>query len=284
MTFGLVKAIITINFCVTQKSRGKTDLIQKFFTISQAAQIGNVTTETLRHYDRIGLLKPCKTDQWTRYRYYSEQDIVRLNTICALRCMDLSLHEIKDILEINDFKKIIGLLKQAEKNADNKIAEIKSAQSKIQSARLFYESKSNNNAQKEVFITTMPKRVILLSENLREPSLENLWNYHRHFYEQVGDCRKDEFLFEDLAGIYETHGESHLFAECTRYSQVRGLKTLPEGKYLCANCTEENRKTLLFKLMETAKSRFGVVPEFSLQIVVLSGILQWNYQIQIYIE
>lgn len=258
--------------------------MQKFFTISQAAQTGNVTTETLRHYDRIGLLKPCKTDQWTRYRYYSEQDIVRLNTICALRCMDFPLHDIKEILEVTDFEKIIGLLKQAEKNADNKIAEIKSAQAKIQSARLFYESKSNNNEQKEIFTANIPKRVILLSEKLREPSLENLWNYHRHFYEQVGNHKKDEFLFEDLAGIYETYGESHLFAVCTRYSQTHGLKTLPEGKYLCANCTEENRNNVLLKLTETAKSQFGVVPEFTIQIIVLSGILKWNYQIQICIE
>lgn len=258
--------------------------MQKFFTISQTARIGNVTTETLRHYDRIGLLKPCKTDRWTSYRYYSEKEIVRLNTICALRCMGMSLHEIKEILELDDFAKIIGLLEQAEKNADNKITEIKYAQSKIRRARLFYESKSNNNAQKGIFITKMPKRTILLSEDLHEPSLENLWNYHRHFYAQVGDNRRDEFLFEDLAGIYETHGESHLFAVCTQYSQINGLISLPEGKYLCADCTEENRKSVLLKLYETAKSQFGVVPEFALQIIVLSGILQWNYQIQMFIQ
>lgn len=262
----------------------KQTLMQKLFTISQTAQICNITTETLRHYDRIGLLKPCKTDKWTRYRYYSEQEIVRLNTICALRCMDLSLQEIKEILEVNDFATIIGLLKQAEKNADKKIAEIKYAQSKIQRAKMFYESKSNDSRRKEIFIANMQKRIILLSEKLCEPSLENLWNYHRHFYEQVGDNRRKDFLFEDLAGVYEAHGKSYLFAECTRYTKVSGLKTLPEGKYLCADCTEENREEVLLKLLETAKSQFGVVPEFTLQIIVLSGILKWNYQIQVFIE
>lgn len=262
----------------------KRKFMKNLFTISQIAQIANVTTETLRHYDRIGLLKPCKTDQWTSYRYYSEQEIVRLNTICALRCMDLSLNEIKEILEVNDFEKIINLLKHAETNADKKIAEIKYAQSKIKRARLFYESKSNNKAEKEIFTINAPKRIILLSDNLNEPSLENLWDYHRHFYEQVGDNNKSEFMFEDLAGIYESNGESHLFAVCNRYSQIDGLKSLPEGKYLCADCTEENRKKVLARLLEIAKNQFCVIPEFTLQIVVLSGILQWNYQIQIFIE
>lgn len=258
--------------------------MKNLFTISQVAQIANVTTETLRHYDRIDLLKPCKIDQWTSYRYYSKQEIVRLNIICALRCMDLSLNEIKEILEVNDFAKIIDLLKQAEKNADKKIAEIKYAQSKIKRARLFYESKTNNKAEKEIFTINAPKRVILLSDNLCKPSLENLWDYHRHFYKQVGDNNKSEFMFEDLAGIYKSNGESHLFAVCNRYSQIDGLKSLPEGKYLCADCTEENREKVLVELLEVAKNQYYVTPEFILQIIVLSGILQWNYQIQIFIE
>lgn len=257
--------------------------MEKFFTISQTAQIVNMTAETLRHYDRIGLIKPCKTDKWTRYRYYSEREIVLLNTISALRCMDLSLNDIKEILEVNDFEKIIDFLKQAEKSADNKITAIKYAQSKIQKARLFYESKLDESTQKGVFIKNIPQRVILLSENLRAPSLENLWDYHRHFYDQVGVDLKDKFSFEDLAGIYESRGESHLFAICARNSNVPLLKTLPEGNYLCADCTEINRERVLINLLETAKNIYSVLPEFTLQIIVLSGILQWNYQIQIFI-
>ena len=80
--------------------------MQKLFSISETAKIVGLTTETLRHYDRINLVKPFKTDQWTGYRYYSRQEIVKLNTIRALRCMDLTLSEIKDILEYDDFNEI----------------------------------------------------------------------------------------------------------------------------------------------------------------------------------
>ena len=72
--------------------------MESYFSISEAAKIVGLTSETLRHYDRIDLVKPCKKDQWSGYRYYSEQEIVRLNTIQALRCMDLSLKEIKKVL------------------------------------------------------------------------------------------------------------------------------------------------------------------------------------------
>lgn len=257
--------------------------MEKFFTISQTAQIANVTSETLRHYDRIGLLKPCKIDESSGYRYYSEHEIVRLNVIGALACMDLTLGKIKEILEASDFEKIIEFLKQAEKSVDKKISELKYAVSKIQRARLFYESKLDDNIPKGIFIKDIPKRTILLSKDLQAPSLENLWDYHRHFYDQVGTAKKDEFLFEDLAGMYEVNGQSQLFAVCVRHSEVEDLKVLPEGKYLCADCTEKSREEVLFNLLETAKNKYSVTPEFSIQIIVLSGILQWNYQIQIFI-
>ena len=64
--------------------------MKNYFSISEAAKMAGMTSETLRHYDRIGLVSPVKRDPWTGYRYYSKEEIIRLNTIQALRCMDLS--------------------------------------------------------------------------------------------------------------------------------------------------------------------------------------------------
>ncbi len=258
--------------------------MKEFFSISQTAKIVDMTTETLRHYDRIDLVKPCKTDEWTGYRYYSQQEIVRLNTIKALRCMDLTLSEIKDILAYDDFNKIVETLKQAEKSADEKIAELNYAKSKIHRARTFYENKLNNEQNKQdISVKNYPQRAILLSTTMEKPTLDNLWNYHKHFYEQLPNNQKNNFSFEDLAGIFEQNGQSRLFAICTRFANTDELEILPKGNYLCADCTEENREQVIQKLLEQAKNEYNVIPEFTIQIIVLSGILQWNYQVQIFI-
>lgn len=89
--------------------------MKNYFSIGEAAKAAHTTNETLRHYDRIGLVKPSKKDEWTNYRYYTEQDIVRLNTVRALQLMDLSLQEIKTVLEYDDLEKIIDFLAKAEK-------------------------------------------------------------------------------------------------------------------------------------------------------------------------
>ena len=96
--------------------------MKKYFSVGEAAKAVHTTSETLRHYDRIGLVKPSKKDEWTNYRYYTEQDIVRLNTVRALQLMDLPLQEIKKVLEYDDLKNIVDFLAQAEKKADEKIA------------------------------------------------------------------------------------------------------------------------------------------------------------------
>jgi uncharacterized protein with von Willebrand factor type A (vWA) domain len=90
--------------------------MKKYFLIGEAAKMVNMTSETLRHYDRIDLVKPSKYDEQTKYRYYTQQDIIRLNAVRALQMMDLPLQKIKTVLEYNDLEKIIKFLTEAEKN------------------------------------------------------------------------------------------------------------------------------------------------------------------------
>lgn len=259
--------------------------MKKYFSIGEAAKAVHTTSETLRHYDRIGLVKPSKKDEWTNYRYYTEQDIVRLNTVRALQLMDLSLQKIKRVLEYDDLKKIIDFLAEAEKKADEKIATLQYGKSKIQLAKTDYEKKLKGQQKFNVtFLKDCPERVILLSDTLETPTLDNLWNYLSHFYDKVTPALKDQFSFEDLAGIYTENGLSRLFAVCIRHGNINGLKILPEGRYLCANCTEENRKNTLDELIYKAKTEYRANPEFTVQLIVVSGILHWNYEIQVYID
>jgi DNA-binding transcriptional MerR regulator len=83
------------------------------YQIGMFSKINRITTKTLRHYDEIGLLKPEFVDDFSGYRYYSNDQLMVLHKIIALKQMGLSLMEIKDIIENNaDAKKY--LLKKSE--------------------------------------------------------------------------------------------------------------------------------------------------------------------------
>ena len=256
--------------------------MKKLFSISEAAALVGMTSETLRHYDRIGLVRPGVRDEWTGYRYYSEQEIVRLNTIQALRCMDLSLKDIRRALEYDGLEELIAFLRSAEKSADEKIARLQQAKEKIKRARADYEKKlAGPQENGGPFVRRMPERVLLLSNTLQRPALDNLWHYHDHFYAQLGPKRRNSYTFEDVAGIYTAGGVSRLFAVCLRWPDTRGLTILPAGDYLCANCCEAYRQACTAQLQAQAQQRGGRPPAFVVEQVVVTGILQWSYQVQV---
>jgi DNA-binding transcriptional MerR regulator len=69
------------------------------FRIGEFAQIAQVSGRQLRHYDQLGLLRPAHTDPQSGYRYYSIQQLPRLNSILALKDLGLSLDQIGPLLE-----------------------------------------------------------------------------------------------------------------------------------------------------------------------------------------
>ena len=255
--------------------------MEKFFSIKKAAEITGLTAETLRHYDRIGLVRPAAVSPDTKYRYYTQKEVIRLNTVHALRCMDFSLERIRAMLGSEDFGEIVAMLKEATENADKKIAELTEAKARIERAKSFYEAKAARNEEHgEPFVRTLPARTILLSDSLHTPTMDNLYDYHRHFYAQVGADKKDSFAFADTAGVYEADGQRNMFAICERYEPTDGLRVLPAGTYLCADCTEDTRESAKAELLQTAKER-GLSPAFVLHVVVLSGITRWFYRLQV---
>ena len=67
--------------------------------IGEFSQLMQVTIKTLRHYEQKGLLIPDEVDEWTGYRYYSIEQMQKLQTIRDLQRLGFSLDEIKDLCD-----------------------------------------------------------------------------------------------------------------------------------------------------------------------------------------
>ena len=65
--------------------------------IGELAESLDVSTKTLRHYERIGIL-PASTRGKNGYRFYSVEAIKQARTVVALRKLDLSIESIKELL------------------------------------------------------------------------------------------------------------------------------------------------------------------------------------------
>ncbi len=69
------------------------------FRIGEFSKLSQVSVKTLRYYDQIGLLHPAEVDRFSSYRYYSTEQLHRLNRILALKDLGLSLEQISQVLD-----------------------------------------------------------------------------------------------------------------------------------------------------------------------------------------
>lgn len=71
-------------------------------TIKEFSGLCRCGAQTLRYYDRIGLLKPAKVDPWTGYRYYQAEQAIDFIKIKNLQAADFTIDEIKTLLTQSD--------------------------------------------------------------------------------------------------------------------------------------------------------------------------------------
>lgn len=81
------------------------------FHINEFKKLSGVSVRTLRHYDKIGLLKPtAKTEGG--HRLYSHQELKKLQLILFLKTIKFQLSEIKSMLESDEWDWSNSLAKQ----------------------------------------------------------------------------------------------------------------------------------------------------------------------------
>lgn len=91
------------------------------YTVHKLAEIAGISERTLRYYDQIGLLNPCKINT-SGYRIYGSNEIDLLQQILFYKELGVDLNSIKNIITNPKFNCIASLkehLLKLERNKDN---------------------------------------------------------------------------------------------------------------------------------------------------------------------
>lgn len=78
------------------------------YTVKELAKMSGVSVRTLHWYDEIGLLKPFSKGV-NNYRYYKEQQLLRLQQILFFKELGFALNDIQKLLSQDDFDNIKAL-------------------------------------------------------------------------------------------------------------------------------------------------------------------------------
>jgi MerR family transcriptional regulator, heat shock protein HspR len=77
-----------------------SDMNRGLFSISVAAELAGLHPQTLRIYEREGLLQPIRSPGGTRQ--YSRNDVLRLQEICALTGEGMNIAGIRRVLQLQE--------------------------------------------------------------------------------------------------------------------------------------------------------------------------------------
>jgi len=129
------------------------------FSTGEFSRIARVSKRMLQYYDEIGLLKPAHTDPQTGYRYYSAQQLPRLNRILALKELGLTLDQIHRMVDgdVSD-DEIHGMLLMQKAELEKQLQDDLSRFRRIE-ARL--HRRQNAQPIPDVVIKSVPETPIL---------------------------------------------------------------------------------------------------------------------------
>ncbi|MEQ8294743.1 MAG: MerR family transcriptional regulator [Roseovarius sp.] len=86
------------------------------YTVSEVAALAGISVRALHHYHEIGLLHPAYVGE-NGYRYYTREELLRLQQILIHRELGISLSDIAAILDAPDFNRLVALKNQRERMA-----------------------------------------------------------------------------------------------------------------------------------------------------------------------
>ena len=215
---------------------------ENLLSITELAKLRQVTSETLRYYDRIGLITPDYVDPQTRYRYYSIRQYEKLGTIKELRQLGMSIHDITDYFSGRNLRKSHQLL----------LHQLELLEEEIRKQQLLSE--------------ILRRKLHFLSEITPPPPVDKVFcrafpqRYMITFGEPAGGSREHAFAFtwleryldevapilaSDRIGVY---ADWHLLEPSDDYIPAVPMifverdaiesehkRTIPPGDYLCMN-------------------------------------------------
>lgn len=98
--------------------------MSKYYSIGEVSKIFGISIDTLRYYDKIGLIKPLINPE-NKYRYYEISHLYLLLVILEARYSEISIKNISDFIKSEDIDIYYEFFDKQEKDIDDKINNLK---------------------------------------------------------------------------------------------------------------------------------------------------------------
>lgn len=159
--------------------------MNKYFTISEFAKLRNININSLRYYEKIGVLKPCRVDEKTGYRYYSPEQVSILDVILLCINFGMPLKELTNYINSDNMIDNKELFETGKKIAQERICDFQMELSKIEYTLQYFTNNQQYSEEKGFYERNIPERKIITMDyrgslsDIRKVEMESgkLYNY-----------------------------------------------------------------------------------------------------------
>lgn len=207
------------------------------FLIGELAKLFNISTDTLRHYDKMGILKP-EQDSSNKYRYYDISSMFKLSRILFLKNIDISLSEIEDYMSNKNADRLLNMLKKKSDDLDLRIQQLTNLKHKVNSKiELFENAKTKLD---EINIVTIEARQGIF---LKTFGIENSYEVKETFKRNEDYLKMSSWLVEGhvYTSLPKVDMENGIFNQFRYFIEIKlayenietKLELLPKCEYAC---------------------------------------------------
>lgn len=226
--------------------------MKDYFTISEFAKLRGININSLRYYEKLGLLKPAYTDKTNGYRYYSVEQVSLLNNIILCIQLGIPLKEMVEFLDEDGNLQSQKLLEKGRIIAQQRIQEMQNNLEYIEHSLKNIESDKEYFKRSGVYERYIEERKVIVTD------------YHKNFY----DSKK---VLSDVSKIYKEAQKKGLypilpagqileidakkgvrcrcFLEVLNWKDAENVITIPAGNYSCMQ-TKLDPTVNLLQLLE----------------------------------
>ena len=230
----------------------------KLYKIGEISRLYGISVDTLRHYEKLGILMPEYVGD-SGYRYYSNRQIWQLNIIRTLRQLGVSLPEIRAYLSHRTLDNSQALIEFQLTTIQQKLDELTNLKKALEE-RQYYFQESKTITPGEITLKRLPARHAWIER--REVS--NIWDIDRQHKEIELNIENPQLSYFawGRAGAFISEQDFHS-NQHTRYCGSFILDPLASqhidaADYLCMHFSGEYHSTNVdrqyFKLKDYMRS------------------------------
>lgn len=138
--------------------------MKNYFTISEFAKLRDININSLRYYEKLGLLKPAIVDENNGYRYYSAEQVTILNKIILCIQLGIPLKEMVEFLDEDGNLESQKLLERGRIVAKARIQEMQNNLDYIEYSLKNMDENKEYRKQEGIYNRCFEERKVMVTE------------------------------------------------------------------------------------------------------------------------